>query len=163
MPERPQWVECSHLLGQRPSHPQYSAVVHAALGRIDSSMSDSPDPLSFTPVPTGSRHDGWTPARQINFIAAVSATGVVGSAARAVGMSRKSAYALRARPGSESFARAWDTALDMGRQRIWELVVDRAVNGVTAPRYYRGKIVGTRHHYDYRGVNAALSPPPGQR
>lgn len=126
-------------------------------------MSDSPDLLPFTPVPTGSRHDGWTPARQINFIAALSATGVVGSAARAVGMSRKSAYALRARPGAESFARAWDTALDMGRQRIWDLVVDRAMNGVTTPRYYRGKIVGTRHRYDYRGVNAELSPPPGRR
>lgn len=124
-------------------------------------MIDSRDPLAFTPVPTrSSRHDGWTPARQVNFIAALAATGVVGSAARAVGMSRKSAYALRDRPGAESFALAWEMAQDRGRERIWHEVVDRALKGVTLPRYYKGKIVGTRHRYDYRGINAALAPPP---
>ena len=124
-------------------------------------MSDSPDPLAFTPVPTGSRrHDGWTPVRQRQFIDALAATGTVGGAVKAVGMSRNSAYALRDRPGAAGFAAAWDAALFQARQRIYETVVDRALNGITSPRYYKGRIVGTRHRFDYRGVNAALCPPP---
>ena len=80
-------------------------------------------------------------------------------------MSRKSAYGLRKREGAERFARAWDNALFQGRQRIFDFVIDRAINGVTVPRYYKGKQVGTRHRYDYRGIVAALSEPnpPPQR
>src|SRR3569623_682133 len=29
------------------------------------------DPIPFDPVPTAARHDGWTPARQRDFIAAL--------------------------------------------------------------------------------------------
>src|SRR5688572_25109987 len=66
---------------------------------------------AFYPVPTRSRHDGWTKARQAGFIAALVETRSVMGACEAVGMSRKSAYQLRARPRAESFAAAWDAAL----------------------------------------------------
>ncbi|MBC7985111.1 MAG: hypothetical protein H7X93_00340, partial [Sphingomonadaceae bacterium] len=60
-------------------------------------LKDAPD---FIPVPLArARYDGWLPARQRMFIAALSATGTVDAAARAVGMSRMSAYKLRRRPG----------------------------------------------------------------
>lgn len=38
--------------------------------------------------------------------------------------------------------------------------MDRAVNGITSPRYYRGKVVGTRHRFDTRFAVIALMPPP---
>ena len=47
---------------------------------------------------------------------------MVASAAKAVGMSVASAYALRKRAGAESFAAAWDTAMDVARDRVWDAV-----------------------------------------
>jgi molybdenum-dependent DNA-binding transcriptional regulator ModE len=61
------------------------------------------------------RHDGWTPERQLAFMRVLSVTGQVSVAARTVGISRKSAYKLRDRPDAESFAQAWDIALNSGR------------------------------------------------
>jgi hypothetical protein len=65
----------------------------------------------FYPVPIRSRRDGWTVQRQADFLGMLFETGSVLGACEAVGMSRKSAYQLRARPGAESFAAAWDAAL----------------------------------------------------
>ena len=64
----------------------------------------------FVPVPTRTRCDGWTPARQAQFIGALAETGSVAAAAARVGMSRESAWRLRARDLAESFAAAWDVA-----------------------------------------------------
>jgi len=64
----------------------------------------SPNRPDFEPVPLRHRHDGWTAERQRNFIALLAAGWRPGRAAARVGMSRKSAYALRSRPGGEGFA-----------------------------------------------------------
>ena len=60
----------------------------------------------FYPVPTRTRRDGWTVQRQTDFLGMLAETGSVIGACEAVGMSRKSAYRLRALPGAESFAAA---------------------------------------------------------
>jgi hypothetical protein len=65
----------------------------------------------FVPVPVRARGDGWTVERQGRFIGLFAETGSVAEAARRVGVSRTSAYKLRARPGAESFAHAWDRVL----------------------------------------------------
>ena len=65
----------------------------------------------FYPVPVRTRRDGWTVQRQAEFLGMLAETGSVMGACEAVGMSRKSAYALRAREGAESFAAAWNAAL----------------------------------------------------
>ena len=70
----------------------------------------APSGPDFDPVPLRARSDGWTVERQRAFIAALHATRSITRAARAVGMSRETAYRLRARPGAESFAAAWDAA-----------------------------------------------------
>jgi hypothetical protein len=55
----------------------------------------------FTPVPLArNRHDGWSPQRQRQFLVVLAATGTVGRAAQAVGMSKISAYKLRKRKGA---------------------------------------------------------------
>ena len=122
-------------------------------------MRDSPaDPLAFEPVPSASsRHDGWTPERQRGFILALSKLGVVAFAAECVGMSRKSAYALRDRAGPESgFVRAWRAAQLMGRTNTWFATVDRALHGVEEPYFYRGIQRGTRRVYNDRLLIAAF-------
>jgi hypothetical protein len=118
-------------------------------------------PLAFTPVPLERiQHNGWSPQRQRRFIAALAAMGSVLHAARAVGMTKQSAYNLRARPGAESFASAWDLALHMGYDEMFGQAMDRALNGVITPRFYRGKQVGTRHSFDHRLAMAALNGSP---
>jgi hypothetical protein len=67
----------------------------------------------FTPVPLRGRRDGWTEVRQCAFLAQLYFTGSVTAAAKAVGMSRASAYRLRERAGAESFAFAWDRVLSL--------------------------------------------------
>jgi hypothetical protein len=54
------------------------------------------------------RRDGWTAERQLAFLAALARTRSVAKAARAVGMSRESAYRLRERPYAALFAAIWD-------------------------------------------------------
>jgi hypothetical protein len=116
------------------------------------------DAFAFDPVPSASsRHDGWTPERQRLFIAVLREIGMVCAAAKAAGMSRKSAYALLKRAGpASSFARAWGEAQAAGRTNAWLTMVDRAIHGVEEPYFYRGIQRGTRRVYDNRLVIAAF-------
>ncbi|HVQ07138.1 MAG TPA: hypothetical protein VMS43_01760 [Allosphingosinicella sp.] len=123
-------------------------------------MSDSPDPArvprvpaapDFTPVPVRARKDGWTPERQRRFIAVLRRGRSVGAAARAVGMSRESAYRLRERPGAESFAAAWDAVqasrpapVETNLSQLWY----RAFYGKVKPIIRKGEQVGTSHQPD---------------
>ncbi|TRD10582.1 hypothetical protein FGU71_00995 [Erythrobacter insulae] len=71
-------------------------------------------PLKLPPfhaVQTRARSDGWTPLRQAQFIGHLAQTRSVSAAAKAISMSRESAYRLRARVGAEGFAAVWDMAL----------------------------------------------------
>ncbi len=126
---------------------------------------DEAELLAFTPVPSASnRRDGWTPRRQRDFITALALAGTVQRAACAVGMSRQSAYALRERPAAESFAAAWDMALQLSYDRVFGQAMDRAMNGITVPRYYRGLQIGAIRRPDMRLAMAILAkrhaPPP---
>lgn len=122
-------------------------------------MSDASEAegYAFAPAPSATnRRDGWTPLRQHHFILALSRIGTVSGAARAVGKSPASAYALRKRAGAEGFAAAWDTAIGEGYLRAFDYAMDRAINGYVQPRYYAGRQVGTIRRYDNRTIMAAL-------
>lgn len=60
----------------------------------------------------------WTPARQRIFLAALLETGSIARAARAAGMSRSSAHALRKRLPGTPFDLAWDHALRLHAARL---------------------------------------------
>ena len=121
-------------------------------------------PPPFFPVALRRRRDGWTASRQCRFLVELYRTGRVDLAARAVGVSRMSAYRLRRREGAESFAHAWDTVLTppgTGRRvpprTEWRKVtqaalLERALIGRLHPVIYRGKLVGVRR----KPQNAAL-------
>ncbi|MFB0611212.1 hypothetical protein [Aurantiacibacter poecillastricola] len=103
----------------------------------------------FTPVPRKKqRHNGWTPQRQRLFIETLADTGSVKSSARAVGLTPESAYYLRRQPGAEEFRKAWEAALDIGMQRVEDVAMDRALNGVEEPVFAYGEFVGTRRVYN---------------
>ena len=59
------------------------------------------------PAAPSHRRDGWTVGRQAAFLRALGLTRSVTKAARAVGMSRESAYRLRARDPHGLFAAIW--------------------------------------------------------
>jgi hypothetical protein len=102
-------------------------------------------------VPLRIRRDGWTPERQRRFIALLAETRCPSRAARAVGLSRESAYRLRGRPGGESFDAAWNAALRSRRpEPTGPTARQRAFEGVLVPVTYRGRKVGERRKYDGR-------------
>ena len=127
----------------------------------DPPEAEEPGALACTPVPFERRRaDGWTERRQRDFVTALAAMGSVLHAAQAVGMTKRSAYQLRDRPGAESFAAAWDLALAIGYADAFDRALERATVGITTPRYYKGKQVGTHHRLDFRLAMAALNGAP---
>jgi hypothetical protein len=117
----------------------------------------------FEPVPLQRRrHDGWTAEKQRMFLAALAATGAVGTAARLVGMTRKAAYDLRRKPGAESFAEAWEMATETARHRAFDVLMERALNGATTVRIQMGGAVQVNHGPDQRiAFNAIRTAPSG--
>ena len=129
--------------------------------RLAAILEDLPlEELAFAPVPVKPRRDGWTPARQLAFILRLALLGGVAAAARAVGMSRESAYRLRDHPGAASFAAAWDKAQRWGRGRAADLGTERAIHGEKRDVYYRGRKVGEYVRHDNRLLIAALNRFP---
>ncbi len=112
--------------------------------------------LDFTPVPLRARRDGWTVAKQRLFIEALARGLRPGTAARRLGLSRQTAYALRRRPGAEGFAAAWDAAVEMARRRRIAArptsLYERAVEGVLHPIRYRRRVVAVERRFDNRAL-----------
>jgi hypothetical protein len=120
---------------------------------------DDSDLLAFTPVPLRGRRDGWTAERQRGFIAAIASGVPSNHAARAVGMSKQTAHALRRRPDAESFAAAWDEAVrraGLARYKGVSARTSAATEGIAIPVLYRGRVVGTRIRYDNRQLTRLL-------
>lgn len=104
----------------------------------------------FEPVPRKFRYDGWTPERQRGFIAALAETGSVKAACRQVNMSQVGAYYLRRQPGADGFRAAWNAALDHGVQRLEDIAMTRAIEGVAYPVFGAKGQIGTRRSYNDR-------------
>ena len=118
-----------------------------------SPASDDPstfEPPEFEPAHPRPRFDGWTAERQARFIQALGESACVAEACRAVGMSERSAYALRARADAVSFRNAWDAALGYAIRRLSDAALSRALNGVAVPVFFQGEQIGERRYYDER-------------
>jgi hypothetical protein len=118
--------------------------------------------LQFTPVPSRTRHDGWSADDQRQFIARLARGYGVEEAARSLGHTRQSVYALRRRKGAEEFAAAWIWAQRIGRDAY------EARRGPTrdfilpfetvfVPRFYRGRLVGFVQRQDHMAALRALA------
>lgn len=104
----------------------------------------------FDPVPVRQRHDGWHAEKQAEFIEALAECGCVEHACQRVGMSVRSAYALRLRADAQSFRIAWDVALEYAVQRLSDAVLSRAIHGVARPVFFQGQQIGERRYFDER-------------
>ena len=102
---------------------------------------ERPGVARFRPATRRARHDGWTALRQRQFIEALADTGSVSEAADEVGMSRRSAYALRRAATGQAFRFAWDLALEHASQVMADNATARAVNGYTVAKVYGGEVV----------------------
>ena len=128
----------------------------AQTGLIDPDM--DPLALEFTPVPRlRNRRNGWTEETQRLFILALSDCGCVSAAARAVGMSARSAYRLLDADGADSFAAAWDQAIARGIERLREVAMNRAFEGSWVPVVRRGRLVRFEHRLNDRLAIGLLS------
>lgn len=111
----------------------------------ESEEPEADDPLlGFAPfLHRAPRANSITPDRQRRFVATLAATGIVAQAARSIGKSLEALYKLRARPGAEGFAAAWDAALERGMQRLEDCAMERALKGTPTPIVSGGQLLGT--------------------
>lgn len=107
----------------------------------------APPPARLLP-PSHASH--WSRAKMARFLTELAATHSVSAAARVVGMSRQSAYRLKARLRDQPFDLAWEAALQSGYDALHQAALDRALNGVEVPVHHRGELVGTRRVFDER-------------
>lgn len=103
-----------------------------------------------TPSPDTPQFARWTQPAMAAFLRALSATHSVATAARSIGLSRQSAYWLRARLKGQPFDIAWEAAFQHGYDELAQAALDRALHGVEVPVFHKGEQVGTRRHYDER-------------
>lgn len=110
------------------------------------------EPLVSAPSSSthATRYDGWTIEKQVGFLRMLAATQSVARAAQSVGMGRQSAYKLRVRLSDQPFGAAWRMAMRSARDTLVEAAIDRAVNGVEVPHYWKGELIGTSRRYDER-------------
>ncbi|MGX7925589.1 hypothetical protein ACWPMX_03330 [Tsuneonella sp. HG094] len=111
------------------------------------------DPAEYrwVPVRRRPRHDGWTEEKQRRFIEVLADTGLVGAAAKEVGMTRASAYRLRRAAHAGAFARAWDQARERAGALIEDIAFERAIEGVEVETFDgNGELSATRTVYNDR-------------
>ena len=135
------------------------------------------DPADYrwVPVRRRPRRDGWTEEKQRRFIETLADTGVVGLAAKDVGMTRKSAYKLRRSAYAAAFARAWDAARHHAGGTLEDIAFERAIEGQEQNVFNEyGEVIATRHVHNDRllmfllrhlkperyGRDALREPPP---
>ena len=134
-----------------PTPPPAGALAVTAADPADTPPEYDPTEYRWVPVRRRPRLDGWTEEKQRRFIETLADTGLVGHAAKAVGMSRESAYRLRRSPHGAAFARAWDAARHHAGGLIEDIAFERAIEGVEQEVYDRhGEVVATKLIYDNR-------------
>lgn len=123
-------------------HPESSEAVATASGLLS-------QPSSTSAV-TAARGNGWTAERQRSFCETLAECGSVDIAAKAVGMTRQTAYRLRRRAQGRSFALAWDAALKLARSRLMTEVLSLASEGISETIIKDGEVVAERRRRDPR-------------
>ena len=118
-------------------------------------MTEHFPPLARLVPPSAPYH--WSRAKMARFLNELAATHSVSAAARAVGMTRQSAYRLRQRLKGQAFDLAWEAAVASAYDALHQAALDRALNGVEAPVHHKGELVGTRRTYDERLTMFLLS------
>jgi len=115
-------------------------------------------PAIIDALPANSAHapqTQFTRARQASFLRRLADCGEVRVAARASNVAHQTAY--RMRRACRVFARGWDAALLVARERAEDLLATRAMHGVEEQVFYHGEVVATRRRHDSRLLLAHLA------
>lgn len=105
----------------------------------------NPADYRWVPVRRRPRYDGWTEEKQRRFIEVLADTGIVTTAAKAVGMSRESANRLKRSPHGAAFARAWDAARLHAGGVLEDIAFERSIEGEERPVFDEwGEVVATK-------------------
>jgi hypothetical protein len=142
------------------SPPDPHSPLPAGTLSVEDPPSDTYDPADYrwVPVRRRPRYDGWTEEKQRRFVETLADTGLVNLAAKAVGMSRESAYRLRRSAHGDAFARAWDAARHHAGGLIEDIAFERAIEGVEQDIHDRqGQVIATRIVHDNRLLKYLLS------
>jgi len=115
------------------------------------------DAFPITPDPDEPGGPHWTAAKMAAFLRTLSASHSVAAGARSVGMSRQSAYKLRARLKGEPFDLAWECATRRQFDALAQAALERALNGVEVPHFHNGELIHTSRRYDERLTVALLA------
>ena len=118
------------------------------------------DPADYrwVPVRRRPRLDGWTEEKQRRFIEVLADTGLVSAAAKAVGLTRESAYKLRRAAHGEAFARAWDAARHHAGSFLEDMAFERAIEGVEQPVFNEyGEVICAKRVYNDRLLTFLLT------
>lgn len=113
----------------------------------------------FPSLPTPAeqiRADGWSPARQRQFLETLAATGIIAKACDAAAISTRSAYALRIRRDGAAFRLGWDAAILIARARLADDLLARALNGHEEV-IHKDEDTITRRRHDNRLAMSMLS------
>src|SRR3546814_3631952 len=86
------------------------------------------------------------------FRSPLAATGAGTMAAKAIGHSGSALYQLRKRAGAESFAAAWDTAVEMGARRVLDMLLEHAIHGVPETLSKDGQVILERRKFNTRAM-----------
>ena len=121
----------------------------------DAPCAEPPDALSdcapLEPPPDDRRAEQrWSRAKQVTFLQHLAASHSVAAAARSVGMSRQSAYRLRARLKGQPFDLAWAAAFDSVFNALAHAAMERAIHGVPVPYLHNGEVVHIGRRFDER-------------
>ena len=133
-------------------------------GEPDEPEEPSPPPpadiLDFTPVELRYRPDGWTPAKQREFVEALADTGVIRTAAERVGMNERSVSRLRRRADARTFDIACTGAQRIGARRLVSIAYERAIEGTIKRHFFHGELKAEERVYDNRLLIALLNKLP---
>ena len=129
-------------------HPEVVRLAPAPPAPILAPAPADPPPL---------RHDGWTPDRQVRFLAAIADGALVREACAEVGLTATAAYSFRRRAAGAAFALGWSAANLHARERLADRLLERALDGqvetITRPD---GQVI-ERHRHDNRLAQAMLA------
>jgi hypothetical protein len=133
----------AHLLPALPAPPVSPSRIEATLDAR----------LEFTPVPRGTkRWNGLNQLKQRTFIQLLADSGSVTMAAKAIGTSSSAMYNLRRSEGAESFAAAWEVAVDIGARRVLDTLMEHAIHGTPETIIQDGEVVAERRKYNHRAM-----------
>lgn len=130
----------------RPPRDTNALVPTSEEARLPSTDAHGFDPQDYDWVPVRRQHraDGWSRDKQRAFVAELADSGSVREACRAVGMSPRSAYALRRARDGAGFAAAWDAAIRAAMGQLLDTVTERAIHGYEVPVFDKDGIL---HHH----------------